>query len=56
MEQEKLNEIIASHGLWLQDKGGKRANLEGADLRGANLCMANLERANLRMADLRGAC
>lgn len=29
MEQEKLNEIIASHGLWLQDKGGKRANLEG---------------------------
>lgn len=56
MEQEKLNEIIASHGLWLQDKGGKRANLEGANLRGANLCMANLERANLRMADLRGAC
>lgn len=56
MEQEKLNEIIASHGLWLQDKGGKRANLEGANLRGANLCMADLERANLRMADLRGAC
>lgn len=55
MEQEKLNEIIASHGLWLQDKGGKRANLEGANLRGANLCMANLERANLRMAYLEGA-
>lgn len=65
MEQEKLNEIIASHGLWLQDKGGKRANLEGAnlrgaclertDLRGANLCKANLERANLRMAYLEGA-
>ena len=55
MEQEKLNEIIASHGLWLQDKGGKRANLERTDLRGADLCMANLERANLRMAYLEGA-
>lgn len=55
MEQEKLNEIIASHGLWLQDKGGKRACLERTDLRGANLCKANLERANLRMAYLEGA-
>ena len=55
MEQEKLNEIIASHGLWLQDKGGKRANLEWANLRGANLRGADLERANLRGADLREA-
>ena len=60
MEQEKLNEIIASHGRWLQDKGGKRANLERANLRGANLYRADLERANLRgacleWADLRGA-
>ena len=55
MEQEKLNEIIASHGLWLQDKGGKRANLEGANLRGANLCMADLEGANLSRAYLEGA-
>ena len=47
MEQEKLNEIIASHGRWLQDKGGKRANLERANLRGANLCMADLEGADL---------
>lgn len=56
MEQEKLNEIIASHGRWLQDKGGKRANLERANLRGANLYRADLERANLSRADLRGAC
>ena len=47
MEQEKLNEIIASHGLWLQDKGGKRANLAGADLYGADLCETELEGANL---------
>ena len=55
MEQEKLNEIIASHGLWLQDKGGKRANLEGANLRGADLERANLRGADLREADLERA-
>ncbi|WP_268878708.1 pentapeptide repeat-containing protein [Anaerovibrio slackiae] len=61
MEQEKLNEIIASHGRWLQDKGGKRACLEWADLRGAclewaDLRGADLEGARLEGADLRGAC
>ena len=36
--QEKLNEIIASHGKWLRDEeGGERAYLRGADLGGAYL-------------------
>ena len=28
IEQEKLEEIVANHGRWLRDEGGKRANLE----------------------------
>ena len=55
MEKEKLEEIIASHGRWLQDEGGKRAYLRGADLRHADLCGANLHRADLRGADFYGA-
>ena len=64
--QEKLKEIIASHGKWLRDEeGGERADLRGADLedadlrganlRGADLRGANLEDAYLIGADLRGA-
>ena len=56
MTQEKLNEILAAHKLWLDDKGGGiRANLRGADLRWANLSVADLSRANLSGADLSGA-
>ena len=70
MRKEELDEIIASHGRWLQGEGGKRADLrhadlsyailchadlEGADLEGANLEGADLEGANLSKADLRGA-
>ena len=66
MTQEKLNEIVASHGRWLVDKAtGERANLRyanlssanlsGADLRGADLRGANLSGADLRDADLSGA-
>ena len=61
MTQEKLNEVIASHGRWLVDKSrGERANLRyanlcGANLRGANLCDADLRGADLCGADLRNA-
>lgn len=60
MDQEKLNEIIENHVKWLQDDGGKRANLAAANLKGVNLKGANLRRAdlegvNLRRADLEGA-
>ena len=51
--QEKLKEIIASHGKWLRcENGGERADLSGADLNGANLCEADLSGANLSGADL----
>ena len=54
--QEKLKEIIASHGKWLRyENGGERANLSGADLSGAVLRCAVLRCADLRGADLRDA-
>jgi hypothetical protein len=59
--QEKLNEIIVSHGKWLRcENGGERANLcnadlRGADLRGAGLSGADLSGANLNGANLNGA-
>ena len=54
--QEKLKEIIASHGKWLRcENGGERANLSGADLSGADFNGANLSGADLSGADLNGA-
>ena len=54
--QEKLNEIIESHGKWLRnEEGGEKADLRGADLRGADLGDADLRGADLGDADLGGA-
>ena len=59
--QEKLNEIIESHGKWLRnEEGGKKAYLRGADLGGAYLGDADLRGADLGDAylgdaDFRGA-
>jgi hypothetical protein len=55
MEQSELNLILEQHKFWIDGRGGKRANLEGANLRGANLYGANLYRANLQGANLEGA-
>ena len=60
ISKEELDKILEEHKLWLEGKGGKRANLyienlEGANLRKANLYKADLEGANLREADLYGA-
>ena len=56
MEQKELNSILELHRKWLyNEKGGKRADLRGADLREANLYRANLREANLYRADLREA-
>ena len=55
MEKEKLNEILENHELWLNNKGGKRADLNGADLRYADLRYADLRYANLKGADLYNA-
>jgi len=42
MDQEKLDEILKNHALWLKNQGGERANLSGANLSYANLSGANL--------------
>jgi len=67
VNQEKINEIIKKHELWVKSEGktGTRANLyganlygadlSGADLSGADLFEANLYGANLYGADLSGA-
>ena len=50
----ELNNILASHELWLRTDGadGSKANLEGAYLENANLREANLENANLAGVNL----
>ena len=53
METSVLNKILEQHKLFLDGKGGKRANLRGADLRYASLRGAYLSGANLGGADLR---
>ena len=50
-----IEKILKDHKLWLEDKGGKRAYLRGADLEGADLREAFLEYTNLTKADLRHA-
>ena len=60
MTQEEFNAILENHKKWLEENGGERANLKGAnlcdaDLRDANLCDADLRDANLCDADLRDA-
>lgn len=53
MNKNKIKEILKQHQLWLNNNGGKRADLHGVDLRNADLHEANLRGANLRNADLR---
>ena len=55
MEASKLKEILEQHKLWLDGKGGERANLTGAKLYGADLTRANLTDANLYGANLKDA-
>ncbi len=50
-----LKKILEEHLLWLNGKGGRRADLRDANLCDADLRGANLRGANLRGADLRGA-
>jgi len=70
LTQEELNEKIQDHNLWLEGKGGERADFSDCDLsdldltlaslkrsifRGARLHKADLAAAYLREADLEGA-
>jgi hypothetical protein len=45
MTTDQIAAAIADHKLWLEGKGGKRANMQGANMQGANM----------RGADMRGA-
>ena len=54
MKTEELNKIVEDHALWLEDKGGKRADLIGADLIGADLQEADLRGVDLQGANLQG--
>lgn len=65
MDKEFLQKVLDYHSMWLEGKGGVRADLSGTklrsknlshtDLRDADLRGADLYRAELRLADLRGA-
>lgn len=53
MNKEKLNEILSKHKKWLlNEEGGSRADLYGANLSGVNLSGADLYGANLSRANL----
>ena len=56
MSEERLKEIIESHGKWLRgEENGQCANLSDANLSDADLRYANLSGANLRYANLSDA-
>ena len=56
MNADELTKILNLHKNWLLDEpGGARADLRGANLSRANLSRADLSRANLRGANLSGA-
>jgi hypothetical protein len=55
MTPKELKSTLESHSLWLQQKGGTRADLSGANLSGADLSRADLSRADLSGANLSGA-
>ena len=50
-----LKKILDEHLLWLNGKGGSRADLRCANLCDADLCDADLSGADLRYANLSGA-
>lgn len=44
MTQEKINEVLRKHKLWLDNaEGGERANMQDADLRGADMLGADID-------------
>jgi uncharacterized protein YjbI with pentapeptide repeats len=60
MDKQELKNILDEHKKWVQNEGGKSAdlgcaNLYGAKLRDADLRKADLAYADLREADLTGA-
>ena len=53
MSDLNLPEILKNHQLWLNDEGGKRAYLSGANLSWANLSGANLSGAVGNMGEIK---
>lgn len=56
MTKEELKKILDAHKLWLEEYGGKCADLSYANLRYANLRNADLRDADLRNADIDYSC
>ena len=52
MTESDIKKTLEEHICWLNDEGGRRADLSEANLRRANLRRANLRRADLSEADL----
>lgn len=50
-----IKQVLKEHQLWLTGRGGKRADLSGANLSDADLSCANLVGANLSRATLYNA-
>ena len=50
--KDELKIILDNHTLWLNNKGGSKADLSSADLRSADLLSTDLSYANLRSANL----
>ena len=55
MTSEEIKKVLDLHKKWLNEQGGERADLRGADLSGADLRGADLSGADLRVATLSGA-
>ena len=56
MTQKELNEILENHELWLENKGGKRAELHHSNLSRSNLRGSNLSGSDLYGANLDYSC
>lgn len=52
MTESDIKKTLEEHICWLNDEGGRRADLSEANLRRANLRRANLSGADLSEADL----
>ena len=55
MKPKEIADALADHARWLRRKGGKRADLRGADLYGAYLCAATVRGAYWCSATVPGA-
>lgn len=52
MDKTTLVRVLEKHKAWLEDMGGKQADLHGVDLRRVCLCGADLRKVDLSDADL----